>query len=507
MTGALIGIDDVPAGPSLRDSADVVIVGTGPAGATAARVLTAAGLDCVLVEEGPAYPAELRRADAWTAFARSWRDGSLQVASGRTFTPILQGRVVGGSSTINGAIIHRMPEAVHGQWEAEHGRFGLLALDALHRAWDRLDAELSVAPTPQEVLGGNNLLFGKGCAALGWSAAPTKRAAIGCRGSARCNQGCPDGRKQSMEVTYVPRAIEAGARLYSTCRAERVIVRDGRAAGVSGRFREPVTGRAGPELRVRARRAVVLAAGAIHTPLLLRRAGVGPRDLTGRRLACHPGTSVMPLFDEQVRLWSGASQGYECTQFLGDRMKFEVVGLPPSVAVARLPGFGRTLVDRLGCLDRMAHWGVQIRSAALGSVRPGLAGPSIRWEMTPGDVATMKLGIRRLVEIAFAAGASRVLLGIAGMPEEIRTPGDADRLLYLPDDPRLLHCICAHLFGTARIGRDRRSGVVRETGETWDLPGLYCVDASVFPSNLGVNPQHAIGGVAWLMAEGIAEGR
>jgi len=504
VTGALLQIDDVAGRGTVRDRADVVIVGTGPAGATAARVLTAAGLDCVLVEEGPAYPPEARRADAWTAFARSWRDMSLQVASGRAFTPILQGRAVGGSTPINGAIIHRLPEPVQATWAAEHGVGSLLSLENLHRAYDRMDAELSVAPTAREVLGGNNLLFERGCRALGWDAAPTKRAVIDCQGSARCNQGCPDGRKQSMEVTYIPRSIAEGARVYATCRAERVLVRGGRACGVEGRFREPVTGRRGPKLRVRAKRAVLLAAGAVHTPLFLERLGVGGR-LVGRRFACHPGTSVMPRFEEPVRFWHGATQGYECAHFWAERMKFEVVGLPPSVAVSRLPGYGRRLVDRLGELDHLAHWGVQVRSEAFGRVRRrGDAGASIRWDMTPCDVAIMKVGVRRLTEMAFAAGARSVLLGIAGLPDEIHEVAQLDPLFDLPDDPRLFHYICAHLFGTAKIGADRRSGVVAESGEVFDLPGLYCVDASVFPTNMGVNPQHTIGAIAWLMAERLA---
>ena len=505
MTGALLQIDDVTGRGTVRDRADVVIVGTGPAGATAARVLTEAGVDCILVEEGPSYPVDARRADAWTAFARSWRDLSLQVARGRAFTPILQGRAVGGSTPINGAIIHRMPEPVHAAWVADHGVGDVLSMRDLHRAYDRMDEELSVAPTAREVLGGNNLLFERGCQALGWDAAPTKRAVIDCQASARCNQGCPEGRKQSMEVTYIPRAIGAGARVYATCRAEEVLIDRGRAVGVQGRFREPVTGRLGPRLRVRARKAVLLAAGTVHTPLFLLQAGIGNRQLVGHRFCCHPGTSVMPRFDEAVRFWRGATQGYECPHFWDERMKFEVVGLPPSVAVSRLPGFGRELVDRLGDVDHLAHWGVQVRSEAFGRVRRKRSGgPALTWDMTAGDVATMKRGVRRLVSMAFAAGARDVLLGIAGMPETIDRPEQADRLFDLPDDPRLFHYICAHLFGTARIGRDAADGVVRETGETFDLPGLYCVDASVFPTNMGVNPQHTIGAIAWLMAERLA---
>jgi choline dehydrogenase-like flavoprotein len=503
----VVSLEDVAGRRRVRDHADVVVVGSGASGAVAARVLAGAGLDVVLVEEGPEYPQGARRADAWTSFARSWRDLSLQVAKGKAFTPILQGRAVGGTTAVNGAIIHRMPESVHADWKAEHGVGDVLSWSGLNRAWDELDEELSVAPTAREALGGNNLSFERGCQALGWEAAPTKRAVADCKATARCNQGCPTGQKRSMEVTCIPRAIADGARVYATCRAERIVIRRGRAVGIEGRFRQPVSGQRGPSLSVRARKGVVLAMGAVHTPLMLLKHGIGDPSLVGHRFACHPGTSVLPLFDEPIRFWHGATQGYECTEFVSERMKFEVVGLPPSVAVSRLPGYGRTLVERLGSIERLAHWGVQIRSEAFGRVRPGFGGgAAIRWDMTPADVARLKIGVRRLVEMAFAAGAKRVLLGVAGLPEIIEEPRQLDPLFDLPDDPRLFHYICAHLFGTAKIGADPRSGVVRETGETWDLPGLYAVDASVFPTNLGVNPQHTISAIAWLMAERIAAG-
>ncbi len=119
MNGAVYDIGDVKS--ASVDSADVVIIGSGAAGATAARVLTEAGVDVAILEEGPYVRTEELRSDVYSGFKRVWRDAGFQVAEGRAFTPILQGRCVGGTTAINGAIIHRMPEAIFATWQRDYG--------------------------------------------------------------------------------------------------------------------------------------------------------------------------------------------------------------------------------------------------------------------------------------------------------------------------------------------------------------------------------------------------
>ncbi len=508
MSGALLQIGDVvAAGRRVEDSADVVVVGSGAAGATVARVLTELGVDVIVVEEGPRVPDEALRADVYSGFRSVWRDAGMQVAEGKAFMPVLQARCVGGTTAINGAIIHRMPEAIHAAWVREHGLGDALPWEALHRVWDTLDRELHVGPAPEAVRGDNNRLMERGLTALGLTSNPIRRNVHDCQGTARCLQGCPTGRRQSMNVSYVPRAIRQGARVYATARMERLETAGGRAAGVRGRFVDPESGRPGPEFVFRARRAVVLAASAIQTPLLLARAGVGRRSgLVGRRFQAHPGAAVLGVFDQPVRMWEGATQGHESTHFWHERMKFESLALPPEIGAVRLPGHGRALMRQLADYQHVAQWGVQIRAHAHGRVLRGLTGRTvIKYGLTPEDVRLMKTGLTRLTEMMFAAGAREVLPGLPGLPDRITSPDPMRRLTELPDDPRLFHAIAAHLFGTAVMGPDPRTSVVAPTGEAHELPGLFVADSSIFPTNLGVNPQHTISAVAWLMAERIAD--
>ncbi len=483
-----------------RDGADVVIIGTGAAGATAARVLTEAGVDTVLIEEGPSVPTNELRGDLYSGMKRVWRDMGGQLAHGRSFIPILQASCVGGTTAINGAIIRRLPTEIYDLWRREHGF--AFSYEELERVWDTLDRELGVAEPPDPVRGGNNRLLAEATRALGIGGNWIQRNVKGCEGKARCLQGCPTERKQSMNVSYIPRAIAAGARLYPTCRARRLQVKGGRAIGVEAEFVD----RPGKSLFVEARRAVIVAASAIQTPLFLQENGIGRRSgQVGRRFQAHPGTAVIGRFDEKVDLWFGATQGYESDHYWNERMKFETLALPVELGAVRLPGVGPELMHQLADYGHLAQWAVQVRARAHGRVRSGLAGgATISYDPTDEDVQTLKLGVKRLTELLFAAGAREVLPGVHGLPDRIRSFDEIRPIDALPDDPRLFHCVATHLFGTAVMGTDPARSVVNPFGEAHELSGLFVADSSYFPTNLGVNPQHTIAAVAWLIAEQIA---
>lgn len=503
---ALRVLDGMSPQAPTRDTADFIIIGSGPGGATVARVLAEAGFELIILEEGgEVKPSELR-ADTWSAFRDYWRDQSLQVAKGRTFWPILQGCAVGGTTPINGAIIHRIHEEIHSRWHDEGRLSERFSLQALERVYNTLDEELRVRPVEEAVRGNNNRLFAQGADALGWKNNVIRRNEAGCEGTGRCTQICPTGSKQSMDRNFLPYATARGARLYSHARAERILQTDGRASGVRGHFSHPVTRQRGERFEYQARHGVIVAAGAVHTPVLLRRSGLGrATPLVGERFMGHPGTSILVRYPDEVGMFRGATQGHESTHYWHERMKFEVVGVTPAVAASRLPGFGRTLFDQIKDLPRTAHWGLQIRAEAQGRVRPGLFGgrPDIRYSFTKADVRTMKTALERLVTLAFASGAQSIVPGVYGLPYEIRSIDEIRAIHALPDDPRLFHGICAHLFGTASMGPDARNGVVNPEGESFAMKGLFVTDASVLPTNMGVNPQHTICAFSWLIGEGI----
>jgi choline dehydrogenase-like flavoprotein len=506
------------AGPVLRDAADYVVVGSGAAGATAARRLARGGADVLLIEEGPPFAPLARDEDVTVAMRRYFRDHGSTMLVGRSIMPVLQGRCVGGSTAINSAITWRLPDDVYPLWARDPGVAAAFPQAALEERFEALERDLSVRRIDRAVLGRNNSLMERGAEALGMSGHVILRNEHGCRGSARCLQGCPSGAKQSMNLSFVPDAQMHGARLWAGCAVRRLARPDGGAPGwiVEGTFRDfgpaappgpdGVFEEWGPEVRVHARRAVLVAASALQTPCLLRRSGLaGGARLAGEHFTCHPGTAVGGVFDEPVRLWEGATQGYESAHYRAQRFKLEAIALPPALLAARLPGAGAGLMRAVAEMGHVAMWAVQVRSHTEGRVRPvGRSGFSARFTPNAEDLVALRRALRVLAEMMFAAGARAVLPGVFGVPPRI-APDQLDLLApdRLPDDPRAYNLIATHLFGTARMGSDPAASVVAPTLEHHDAPGVYVVDSSVFPTNLGVNPQHAIMAIADLATERI----
>jgi choline dehydrogenase-like flavoprotein len=486
----------------LEDSADFVIVGSGAGGATAARVLSEAGLSVIVLEEGPALAPSARSRGLLDAMDESLRDMGTVATRGATPIPLLMGRCVGGSTAVNSGIIWRLPEDVRLDWSSRLGLGELVEEKALDRNFARIEAELGVADVREDMLGGNAQRLRAASEALGLPGRTIKRNAKLCEGSARCLQGCPNGARQSMDVSYIPRAVRQGARVHALAQARRVIFERGRAVGVAGDTLDPVTRRSNGAFRVRAQRAVIVAAGAVYTPVLLWNSGL--RGRVGQGFQAHPGAAVVGQFAEQVGMGFGATQSYEVP--LRERgFKLESLALPPELLAARLPGAGETWQRDLGRLDYFGQFCAVHRAAATGRVRPTrFGGVAVRYELLPSDLERVKHSVALLVRMLFAAGAVEVYPGVASAPERMTRPEQSELILAEHVVRRDFHLLASHHFGSAAAGAAPENSVVSPALQAHDAPGLYVMDASALPTNLGVNPQHTIMAVVYGAAERLA---
>lgn len=490
----------------LDDVADFVIVGTGAGGATAARVLAAAGHDVLMLEEGKFHRMPDRPRDMIGAMSAAMRDYASNTTEGAQPFPILQGRCVGGATAVNSGIIWRLPEDVRRDWIERWGLASLVEERGLADAFDIIERELEVAETAPELLGGNGVLMARACEVLGLPGKTITRNAARCKGTAMCMQGCPGEARQSMDVSYVPRAMRDGARLHTLTRVDRVDIEWGRALGVRGALIDPSDAhRTVGTFAVRARRAVIISASAIQTPVILRRSGLG--GMVGERFQAHPGCAVMGRFDEAVGMGTGGTQTYEVP--LRHRgMKLESLVLPPEMLSARIPGAGPSWQKRLTQMDHYAQWAAMVRMKAHGRVRPALFGhgasAKVHFNPTRDDLDRTLEGVMLLCRMMFAAGAVEVFPGVAGLPSILRDVAEVKQFEGFQLEPKHVNYMASHLFGTACAGSDPRTSAVRPDLRTHDVDGLYVMDASVFPTNLGVNPQHSIMAVAWRAAERLA---
>ncbi len=506
--------DDLPEGAvvdgetlkrSIDDAFDVVVIGSGAAGAVAAHALARAGLSVGIVEEGPWLRTRDVSEDVYHAFKRVMRQSGLQVLQGRTFMPMIQGRCVGGSTLVNSAIAWRLPEDVVEDWAARFGLGSAIGMRDLDEHFDALEDDLSVRSVDEAVMGVNNALFIEQAQKRGFEAAPMRRYDKGCKGSGLCMTGCPSGAKQSMSITYVPWALrDHGARIFTSCRVDHVELRGDRATSVLARSAT------GHIVRLHARHAVIVAASTVQTPNILRRSGVCSKHL-GQHFQVHPGLALGGLFDRPINMAFGATQGAESIAFRKtDRFKLETISLPPDLAAARIPGVGQELSERLAQLGHVTIWAAQIRAEAEGTVREGWGGlDRVRYTMTENDMRATRKAISLIARMMFDAGAREVWPGVFGVPSVLRSMDEVRLLEEGPLDSRSYNYIATHLFGAARMGPDPSAAVVdtdfRVHGTSKGSGGLYVVDSSVFPTNLGVNPQHSIMAMSRLASTRLAE--
>ncbi len=482
--------------PDEDERCDVAIVGSGAGGAAAARALAEAGLDVVVVEQGSHHDGGDYPADPLAAMALLYRDGGLTVCEGRPAIPVPVGRCVGGTTVINSGTCLRAPDDVLLSWREQHGVGWATELDGRFEAVERA---LGVSAVDPATAGRNAELCRLGAEAIGASNRPITRNAPPLRRCASCATGCPLDAKRAMHVSELPAAVAAGARIRAGVRAGRIIVERGRAAGVEG----TVAGRRRP-WRLRAR-AVVLAAGALGTPELLLRQGIGNRSGTlGRGLRIHPASWVGARYEEPVRGWDGVMQSWLVDEWIDRGLFLEATFTPLAFALPALPGAGPELSARIERFDRLGVIGVHLSDRSQGRVRP--RGPSLRmsYRLERGDAETLLFGIARAAEIHFAAGAAEVYPPLARLP--VLRPGEQERLIERGSiAPAELRLEGFHPMGTARIGADSRRSVVAPSGECHDLAGLYVADASLFPTSVKANPMLTIMACAQQVAAGIAE--
>jgi choline dehydrogenase-like flavoprotein len=480
------------------EECDVAIVGSGAGGAVAAATLAEAGLDVLVLEAGDHYNRENYPADRLEAITELYRDAGLTIAAGRPPIPVPVAKAIGGTTVINSGTCFRPPDAILENWRAEHGVSWAGDLDE-----DYAEAEefLRVTQLDPERMGRNGQLAMEGAEALGASGAPIHRNAGNCVQCSSCPYGCEIDAKRGMHVSYLPRAVAAGARVRAGVEAQRILVEDGRAVGLACSVRD--AGGRDRAYEVRARRAVIAAGGAFGTPELLLRSALGG-DQVGRNFHIHPACWVGARYEEEVRGWEGVMQSFYVDQWEPQGVLLEATFTPLAFGGAWLAGTGAEHQRSLLEFGHVGSIGVHLCDRSQGRVGLGNDG-AIRasYKLTREDADRIHYGIARAAEVHFAAGATEVYPNVPRFGTLAR--GDLPAFEAARLKPSELRLEAFHPMGTARIAADPRRGVCAPDGSVRGTENLYVADASLFPSSVGVNPMMTIIAFAKQVSRGIAE--
>jgi choline dehydrogenase-like flavoprotein len=488
-------------GQTVELSADYVVVGSGAGGAAAAVKLARNGASVIVVEAGPWRDPKDYPTTSYGALRDLMDDWSSTVTRGRAIWPVVQAKTVGGTTVINSAICVRTPADIFEQWKREHDFGGEALAERVWAIQDRIEEDLSVSIVSTGALGHHNNIATAADQKLGYQGHLIKRYAKGCVGSGQCLQGCRDLKKQSTNVTYIPEVVRLGGTVLSCAPVRKVTFQGNRATGVEGTFRHPRTRKKGDAFFVQARKTVIIAASVTHTPVLLRRSGIKNRSL-GEYFRAHPGSGVFGCYDDPVDMNTGATQAWASTRFRDTPgTKLETLSLPLEMVASRLAGGGQMLMGRLQEYRHFAHWIHACRANTPGRITTGFNGkPVVHYTLDKADMIRFRAGIQLVSKLHFSAGAKAIIPGIYGMPYKL----SRDQLHLLDDaplDPRAYVAVLSHLFGGCVMGGDPKRSVCDPQGRVRDRESLVVADASVLPTNLGVNPQHTIMALAMLRAE------
>jgi choline dehydrogenase-like flavoprotein len=535
------------------DQVDVCIIGAGASGATAAKVLTEAGMRVVMLERGPWRKPEsfggdelanVHRFNLWPdplLNPRTFRASADEEPTIQLFCPVPQ-MVGGGTAHWTGWVLRMTenefrPKTIYGDIAGANLADWPISYQELEPYYDKVEWAFGVSgqagankyegprrrgyPCPPLPPTRYNQKFYEGCARLGYNAFPTPAAALSRPYNGRAatvqsafaqQHGDPTGTRSNMLTTFIPHALATGKLdLRPNSYVHEITV------DATGRAKSAVYQDADGDFLEQEAAIFMLACGAVESArlLLLSLSGLFPHglangnDQVGRNATFHEYSAAIGAFEDPVYGWAGGgyvgASTFEFMEHAADRgfvggchVASAGVGipLPISFSLPDKPLWGQAAKDA----DRQYF----NHTMAVGLVLHDLPQATNRVELDETVKDAWGLPVARITHRPHPNDLAQGRWIIDRNAEILEAAG-ATKVwkVYVTK----VTGNCSHQHGTLRMGNDRETSVLDKDCRAHEVPNLYGIDGGPFPTSTGVNPTLTIMANAWRVAEAIVERR
>lgn len=455
---------------------DTLVIGSGPGGAVMADELQNGGKQVLIVEEGKAFNQLNLKPYSLSEMIALYRHGGITTAFGKPSINYVEGRCLGGGSEVNSGMYFRTPANIIRLWKESY-QITDFSEELLEPHFADCEKRINVCYLPgKHPL--NSLKLLEGSNDLGWECKEIPR---WYKYSDKPNPTPIEGVRQSMSETYLSSFKDKGGEIMTGIKISVIKKTSQSWTAIGHRIIDDTP------IEIRANR-IIISAGAIQTPVLLRRSGY--KNNVGNSLKVHSTAKVIAQFKEEINNELTGIPGHQIREFAPNQSFGCAVSSPAYLRVGLLdnPDFNEEIED---IWRHMASYYIMI-SGGIGSIRsyPLLRDPVVCYKLDQTNLVNLALGIKRLSQVMFRAGAQKVYPSIKGF----NGLTDESELHKIPNivDRSTVNLMTIHMMGSCPMGEDQSKTAVDSYGQVHGAPGLYVSDASLIGSIIGVNPQGTV---------------
>jgi choline dehydrogenase-like flavoprotein len=468
---------------------DYVVIGSGAGGASVAYKLASLGHAVIIIEEGDYYNRQSLQGDSLYSIKNLYKNRGFSMAWGKKIFPVFSGCAVGGTTAINSGTCIKYPSYIFDEWE---DKYNISIFNSSYFDAKYLEASymLNINEVEDKYIGEIGKKVKQAADKLGWENGPLPRNSIGCDGRATCCFGCPTGAKQSTDVSFIPKALNNGARLLINTKVDKIVIKNNKAIGVSIVFKD------GKQSCIIPEKGVIVSCGALNTPNLLRESGIENVNV-GRNLSLHPSISIFAIHKNKINMTSNCVPQSYHVPFLPNFV-LEGVSMIPSIAAMIMPSVGDEFSYLMKNYDRLSMFGALIRDTSKGFV---LKNGHVLYNINKKDLSTIKQALFRLIKLySNMDDIEEVYPFINGLHKMKWYSDDSpwkdsyiNKLWNINKiSSKDVTISSYHPLGSCRMGNDPSTSVIGEDFKVWNTKNLYVVDGSIFPDSTGINPQLTI---------------